>query len=314
MTAAASQPSADGVAAASRAGAFASRTVVAVALVAGFGFLAWADATGLGGAPPAWWLLPIAVLVAWAGADEAGRLLARNAIPVRGPLVGPATAAVVLAAEAGAGGFGAGPHPPVAAIGWAAVACMVAALTLGGCEIVGYRGRGQALVRWAAGTLVTVGLGMPLAFLVGLRLLGRNGGPPAADLLPLLSTVAVVKGGDIAAYCVGSLVGRHKMAPALSPGKTWEGAAAALTAATAVAWLLLGSTERSHPQPWGGWIVYGLAVGAAGMLGDLGESLVKRELGVKDSGRSLGGLGGVLDLVDALLIAAPVAWILWVAG
>jgi phosphatidate cytidylyltransferase len=67
-------------------------------------------------------------------------------------------------------------------------------------------------------------------------------------------------------------------------------------------------------QPWGGWVVYGLAVGVAGMLGDLSESLVKRELAAKDSGRSLGGLGGFLDLVDATLLAAPVAWLLWVLG
>jgi phosphatidate cytidylyltransferase len=61
-------------------------------------------------------------------------------------------------------------------------------------------------------------------------------------------------------------------------------------------------------------VVYGPLVGLAGMAGDLAESLVKRECGAKDSGRSLGGLGGVLDLVDSLLFAAPVAWLLWVAG
>ncbi|MDA1039733.1 MAG: phosphatidate cytidylyltransferase, partial [Planctomycetota bacterium] len=67
-------------------------------------------------------------------------------------------------------------------------------------------------------------------------------------------------------------------------------------------------------QPWGGWLAFGLLVGGAGMLGDLAESLIKREAGAKDSGHSLGGLGGVLDLVDSLLFAAPVAWALWSAG
>jgi phosphatidate cytidylyltransferase len=105
------------------------------------------------------------------------------------------------------------------------------------------------------------------------------------------------------------------MAPLLSPGKTWEGAAASLAASCAAAWLLLERLSWSTvARPWGGWLVFGACVGAAGMIGDLAESLVKRELGAKDSGRSLGGLGGVLDLVDSLLVAAPVAWLLWVMG
>ena len=78
--------------------------------------------------------------------------------------------------------------------------------------------------------------------------------------------------------------------------------------------VLHGTSLAPAAQPWGGWPVYGLAVGLAGMVGDLAESLLKREAGAKDSGRSLGGLGGVLDLVDSLLFAAPVAWLLWAAG
>ena len=81
----------------------------------------------------------------------------------------------------------------------------------------------------------------------------------------------------------------------------------------AVAWLVIG--RGGFPSaPLGGWAVYGLLVGLAGMLGDLSESLVKRECGAKDSGQSLGGMGGFLDFVDSLLLAAPVAWMLWAAG
>jgi phosphatidate cytidylyltransferase len=87
----------------------------------------------------------------------------------------------------------------------------------------------------------------------------------------------------------------------------------------AVAWFVIDWLPRAWlgggaGTPWGGWPVYGLVVGTAGMVGDLAESFVKRELGTKDSGRLLGGLGGVLDLVDALLVAAPVAWLLWALG
>ena len=134
-------------------------------------------------------------------------------------------------------------------------------------------------------------------------------------MVPLVSLVAVAKAGDIAAYLGGSLLGRHRMAPTLSPGKTWEGAVASLAGSVAAAWILLELAATHLPVgPWGGWLVFGLLVGLAAMAGDLAESLLKRECGVKDSGRSLGGLGGFLDLVDSLLFAAPVAWLLWVAG
>ena len=105
------------------------------------------------------------------------------------------------------------------------------------------------------------------------------------------------------------------MTAALSPGKTWEGAAASLAGSSAAAWIVLEQFgSGALARPWGGWLVFGLGVGLAAMVGDLAESLLKRECGAKDSGRSLGGLGGFLDLVDSLLFAAPVAWLLWVLG
>jgi phosphatidate cytidylyltransferase len=224
-----------------------------------------------------------------------------------------AAAAVPLAAVAAARAPAVAGSGPTAVIGWAAVA-VVAGLGLALVIEVGrYRPGTGSLARVAVAATCIAAIGLPVAFMVGLRLLGDRRGPSA--LVPLVSMVAVVKGGDIAAYVVGSLVGRHKLAPLVSPGKTWEGAAASLAASLAVAWLVLEWSGWSEGrQPWGGWVVYGLAVGVAGMLGDLSESLVKRELAAKDSGRSLGGLGGFLDLVDATLLAAPVAWLLWVLG
>jgi len=135
-------------------------------------------------------------------------------------------------------------------------------------------------------------------------------------MLPLVSLVAVAKAGDIAAYLGGSLLGRRRLAPALSPGKTWEGAVASLVGSSAAAWFVLEwmAGAATAAGPWGGWLVFGICVGLAAMAGDLAESLLKRECGVKDSGRSLGGMGGVLDLIDSLLFAAPVAWLLWVLG
>jgi len=306
----------DGHATARRAarGAFGSRAAVALVVVAAFAALAWADATALWGARPAWWLLPVAFLLAAIGARELVALLAASGRPVAEPLVVAGTLGIVMAAAAGSGAAAASP----ATLGWVAAACMAAVAACFVDGIARYRPGAGMLARAAAGAIAAVGLGLPLAFLVGLRLLDRHtpaGTLEPLGLLPLVSLVAVVKAGDVAAYVVGALVGRHRMAPLLSPGKTWEGAAASLAAAVAVAWIVL---ERlawpTAARPWGGWLAYGLLVGGAGMLGDLAESLVKRDLGAKDSGKSLGGLGGVLDLVDALLLAAPVAWLLWVAG
>ena len=297
----------------SRLGSLVSRAIVTLLAAGGFAALCWADATGLWAAPPAWWLAPVAVVLAFGGAAEAVRMAAGRGLAIGGLFVPLATAAVPLAAVAAARAPAAMGSGPAAEIGWAAAASMAGvglALVL---EVARYRPGGGSLARVVVAATSIVVLGLPLAFMVGLRLVGGDRGP--AGLVPLVSMVAVVKIGDIAAYVVGSLIGRHKLAPVVSPGKTWEGAVASLVASLAVAWLLLSRSGWSDGrQPWGGWAGYGVAVGVAGMLGDLAESLVKRELSAKDSGRSLGGLGGFLDLVDATLLAAPVAWMLWVLG
>lgn len=302
---------------------FVSRAAVAAVVIAVFAGLVWADATGLGGAPPVWWLLPLVVAVAARGAAEFAGLFAAAGVPIRGLLVQLLAVTVGVSAVFGSQAVvAAAPLAPRGAqLGWTAVAMTGAVIALVAAEVARYaRGR-RALDGLAAGVLVVAWLGLPLAFMVALRLvcvenLGpEQRGPGHLGILPLVSLIAVVKAGDIAAYVVGSLVGRTKMAPVLSPGKTWEGAVASLVASAAVAWFVIERAGlASAGRPWGGWPLFGLAVGAAGMLGDLAESLAKRDLGAKDSGRLLGGLGGVLDLVDSLLLAAPVAWLLWVLG
>ena len=273
-----------------------------------FAALCWADAIGLGGAAAAWWLLPVAVCLAWGAATEAARMSADRGLAIRQPLVAAATAALPLVAVAA---VEIPPAGPAARIGQVALALVVILGLFFGIELAAYRRGTGGLKRIAAGFLTVAAIGLPLAFMVSLRVLGGAG---PTGLLPLVSMVAVVKGGDIAAYLVGSQLGRNRMAPLVSPGKTWEGAAASVTASLTVSWLLLDASGWAPFHPWGGWPAYGLTVGVAGMLGDLSESLVKRELAVKDSGRSLGGLGGFLDLVDAPLFAAPVAWLLWALG
>jgi phosphatidate cytidylyltransferase len=304
-------------------GTFVSRTVFAGLITAAFAVLAWADWTGLGGGQPAWWLLPAAVVLAVGGVDELGQLFATRQIVLPVWLLRLAVVAMVLAAAAGAGAFASTPSAasPMDAMGWTALTAVFTILALCSVEIATYRSQAGAIDRLTGGVFVIAFLGLPLACIVGLRLLSvGSSGPDQAGrvslgMLPLVSLVAVAKAGDIAAYLGGTLLGRHRMTPNVSPGKTWEGAAASLLGSSAMAWGVLeyfgGPTIA---RPWGGWFVFGICVGLAAMVGDLAESLLKRECGAKDSGRWLGGLGGVLDLLDSLLFAAPVAWLLWVLG
>ena len=303
--------------------AFGSRAVFAGLITAAFATLAWADWIGLGGAQPAWWLLPVAVVLAVGSIDEIVRLFAARDVQLPAWLLRPAMVAVVLSAAAGAEAFAAASSAasPAAAMGWPAITVVFAIVALFLVEIVSYRPHGAAIERLTAGVFTIAFLGLPLACIVSLRLLClENLGPEQTGrahlgMLPLVSLVAVAKAGDIAAYLGGTLLGRHRMTAALSPGKTWEGAVASLVGSSAAAWVVLEQFgSGSLARPWGGWLVFGLGVGLAAMVGDLAESLLKRECGAKDSGRSLGGLGGFLDLIDSLLFAAPVAWLLWVLG
>jgi phosphatidate cytidylyltransferase len=124
----------------------------------------------------------------------------------------------------------------------------------------------------------------------------------------VLSVLVTIWAGDSAAYFVGRKYGRHKCAPAISPNKTWEGVIAGLVA-SGIAGGLMVSAFPAPPPEWKPVIpLFGLLVGAAGQIGDLFESALKREIRIKDFGNLLPGHGGVLDRFDSLLFAAPVAY------
>ena len=126
-----------------------------------------------------------------------------------------------------------------------------------------------------------------------------------AGILWVVLLLCVVFAGDVAAYYVGSHLGRHKLCPSVSPGKTVEGAVGGLAASVAVGVLIWQLC--SHQIPWGWAIVFFAVAGVAGQMGDLFESVLKRSAGIKDSGSILPGHGGLLDRIDALLFAAPIA-------
>jgi phosphatidate cytidylyltransferase len=132
----------------------------------------------------------------------------------------------------------------------------------------------------------------------------------------VLAAMAIVWIADTAAYFAGRAFGKHKLAPLVSPGKTWEGVYGALAAVAIYALALAPLSERAGyagaptPLAIGIWVASALALAALSIEGDLFESLLKRNANVKDSGRLLPGHGGVLDRIDALLAAMPPAALL----
>lgn len=156
----------------------------------------------------------------------------------------------------------------------------------------------------AATLLPLVLVAFPMGFLEALRLVDRETGP---DLVLLLLLCVML--GDTAAYYAGRAFGRHRMSPAISPKKTWEGAAGALAGSLAAAalahfWFFQRLT-----------VAHAVALAAilcvVGILGDLAESMLKRASGVKDSSSLLPGHGGLLDRIDSLLFAGPVLYGYW---
>jgi phosphatidate cytidylyltransferase len=142
-------------------------------------------------------------------------------------------------------------------------------------------------------------VGLGLAYVLLLRDLPEHG------RLAIFTVLLAVFAADTLAYLTGRLIGRHKLAPALSPGKTWEGLVASTVAAVLVSFFAL---YHQHFVTVGESLVLGVAIAVAAPMGDLFESGVKRDLGVKDSGRILAAHGGVLDRLDALLFAAVASY------
>lgn len=125
-------------------------------------------------------------------------------------------------------------------------------------------------------------------------------------LWPLFMFIFVVKSADIGAYSIGTLFGKHKFSPKISPGKTWEGMAGAVAAAVIVA---IGFARSCDIMVAWAAIAFGFCFAFIGQLGDLAESMMKRDAGTKDSANKVPGFGGVLDIIDSPLVAAPFAYL-----
>jgi phosphatidate cytidylyltransferase len=266
------------------------------------------------------WLLPVLLAVSLLATEEVLSLLAaRDYRPVAWPiylgnvLIPLAASAPLLAALAGRE-FPDG--SPLGRGGWPLVALALAAIVVIGAEMGRYRQPGSAIVHSALGIFTLVYVGLLFSFLALLRLHESN----EWGLVALLSVLAITKMADTGAFFFGRTLGRHKMTPILSPGKTWEGAVGGTLTACVTSWAcfhwlgpwLVGSQYVEPPLVASS--LYGLVLAAAGMHGDLAESLLKRDMERKDSSTWLPGLGGVLDIIDSVLVAAPCAYLCWVLG
>jgi phosphatidate cytidylyltransferase len=186
---------------------------------------------------------------------------------------------------------------------WVGTRAALAALAVTVIVLLGWRlPRGAVgYVRDLTASIFAVGYLLLPAVFVAL-MLARPDGADSALILVVLPFCS-----DTAGYAAGSLFGRHLMAPAISPKKTWEGFAGSAVACLAAGGVL--TPILLDGRVWQGLVLGVGAVGAA-TLGDLVESMIKRDLDLKDMGSVLPGHGGILDRVDSLLVAAPVVWLL----
>ena len=126
----------------------------------------------------------------------------------------------------------------------------------------------------------------------------------------VLYFILVTKFSDMGAYLVGSLIGRHKMIPRVSPGKTWEGFGGAIAVSTISSLVFVHFLgDKMFGMNWVHAVILGVILSSTAVVGDLIESLFKREAGVKDSGSFFPGIGGILDLLDSLLFNAPIMYL-----
>lgn len=169
----------------------------------------------------------------------------------------------------------------------------------------------DSISNWAYSMMTQLYIAVPLSCINALAFRSSDGGLVFSTLLPL-SIFVFLWMNDSGAYLIGSMTGRHKLFPRISPGKTWEGSIGGgilvLIVAAVIAHL---DTKAIFEQPTGltmiEWLGMGLVVTLFGTWGDLVESLLKRTLGIKDSGNILPGHGGMLDRFDSSLMAIPAA-------
>jgi phosphatidate cytidylyltransferase len=191
---------------------------------------------------------------------------------------------------------------------WTFVAVMMAAFL---SQSLQFRRPGQTMATIASTILSIAYVGLLGGFIIQMRWFDG----PYHGLIPLTYLVATAKGSDTGAYTMGRIAGRNKLWPRLSPNKTIEGAIGGLIFGVGASLIVTAVARFALDAPclgWGQAIGFGLVVAPAAQLGDLMESMIKRDCARKDASSSVPGFGGVLDVLDSLLFAAPVAYGYWI--
>ncbi|MEA4944363.1 MAG: phosphatidate cytidylyltransferase [Propionicimonas sp.] len=200
------------------------------------------------------------------------------------------------------GTYAAAVFQPVTTIPWHSVLLGGLAGTIMFALIWRMPGGADGYIKDAAASLFIISYLPLLGSFVGLLLASPHG---AAKVVTLALCVA---GSDTGGYAVGATLGRHKMAPNISPKKTWEGLAGSVVVGSAVA---VAMAVFVLDESWWFGLVLGLACVLFGTAGDLIESLIKRDVGIKDMSSFLPGHGGVMDRMDSILVAAPAVWVVF---
>ena len=232
------------------------------------------------------WLFTVVLAVAAAiGSREiVGALRTLGTLPTLLPVLGGGVAMVVLA-------YLEGPDALFLALACTALACVVWRLG----------GPAEGFLRDVAASVFTAAY---VPFLIGFAALMTV---PADGPRRVTAFVATVVCSDVGGYAAGVLFGKHPMAPTISPKKSWEGFCGSLLACSLAGAVFFVTLFDASPLLG---VLYGLAVVGSATLGDLGESMVKRDIGIKDMGKILPGHGGLMDRLDSILPTAPIAFLL----
>ncbi len=268
------------------------------------------------------WLLLSALAMGAAAVELAGLLAAAGCRPSMNSVLGGVLAIVAanwmphvadfLNARAQPSLLAAEPPDPLAVLSWPLLTFVGVMMVSFVVQSIQFVKPGRTMATIAGSLLVVAYIGLLGSFVVQMRWLEG----PYHGLVPLIMLIATAKGADTGAYAVGRMAGKHKLWPSLSPNKTIEGAIGGMLCAVLFA-LLVTATARNllHLPALGGLetIGFGLLVGLAAQLGDLMESMIKRDSERKDASSAVPGFGGVLDILDSLLFAGPVGYSYWVA-
>lgn len=175
-------------------------------------------------------------------------------------------------------------------------------------EMFKFRSPGVSTNNLSLSAFIIVYLGLLPSFLIQLRWIGSETSP-SIGLYCLGITITVTKCCDIGAYFAGKMFGRHLMTPLLSPKKTWEGFTGGILFSVIIA-LIWSKVFPNTPLCCDfAFLAFGVIIGLGGVFADLVESLIKRDLSTKDASQVIPGFGGILDLLDSLLLIGPIAWL-----